>query len=131
MLQVGRKIYYELNTGNVIMIRESRSGSVTETTKEQDFTNYVALQPYQLSAVGEIQVGYGSQDEQNLSKYYCHIDITDPNNPFIVWDLTPIQQEEVARQATLEEEIQRLQQNLTQDSADLGSFMDFYYSMNP
>lgn len=88
-MEIGRKIYFELNTGNVILVRESRTGSVVDTTKEQDFANYTALTQYQLNAVGEIQLEYGIQAEANLSKYPCRIDIA--KNPLdesaIIWDI--------------------------------------------
>jgi uncharacterized protein (DUF697 family) len=87
-MDIGRKIYYELNTGNVILLTESRSGSVIETTIEQDFQNYLALHSYQQSAVGIIQLNYGDF-EANFAKYPFHIDIT--KNPIdeiaIVWDI--------------------------------------------
>lgn len=84
-MNIGRKIYYELNTGNVILTTETRSDSVVETTIDQDFTNYSSLQPYQQSAVGMIQLEFGGQDEINSTKYPCHIDITQ-NPPGVAWD---------------------------------------------
>ncbi|MCL6442087.1 MAG: hypothetical protein K6T83_01250 [Alicyclobacillus sp.] len=85
-MQIGRKVYYELATGNVILDTGERQGAVVETTEEQDFAMYAALQPYQQSAVGVIQLAYG-QDAQNFGKYPYHVDITQ-NPPVIVWDTT-------------------------------------------
>ena len=86
-MEIGRKIYYELNTGNVIKLTESRSGSVVETTLEQDFQNYTELNSRVKNSVGVIQLNYGDF-EDNFAKYPFHIDTTkntiDENA--IVWD---------------------------------------------
>lgn len=84
MIQVGRKIYYELATGNVILDTGEVQGDVVETTTDQDFQIYTALQAYQKSAVGVLQLTYG-QDAQNFGKYPYHVDTT---NKVIVWDTT-------------------------------------------
>lgn len=86
-MDIGRKIYFEKLTGNVILDTGERSGSVVETTIDQDFQAYIALQPYQQSAAGVIQCNYGYQLD-NFMKYPYRIDIT--KNPIdetaIVWD---------------------------------------------
>lgn len=85
-MQIGRRIYYELNTGNVIVPLGPRQGDVVETTQDQDWQDYVALQPYQQSAVGVMDIPYG-QDEQNFLTYPYHVDITQ-TPPVIAWDTT-------------------------------------------
>lgn len=86
-MKIGRKIYFELATGNVILGMGERQGDVVETTQEQDFQAYAALQPYQSNAVGVIQLAFG-QFVDNFEKYPYHIDIT--KNPIdalaIIWD---------------------------------------------
>lgn len=86
MAQIGRKIYY-ISNGNVVLDIKECEGSVAETTIDQDFQFYVALQPYLKSAVGVIKCDYGYATD-NFSKYPFHIDIT--KNPIdetaIVWD---------------------------------------------
>lgn len=81
-MDIGRKIYYELSTGNVIIETGERQGDVIETTTDQDFQMYSALQPYQQSAVGVLQLTFG-QDSQNFGKYPYHVDTTTLT---IVWD---------------------------------------------
>lgn len=88
MMDIGRKIYYELATGNVIIDTGERSGSVVETTQDQDFIMYADLQKYQPSAVGVIQCGYG-WGHPNFDQYPFHIDITKTtiDQTAIVWDI--------------------------------------------
>lgn len=86
MADIGRSIYYELTTGNVILDTGERTGDVTATTEAQDFALYAALKPYQQSAVGVLQLTYG-QDAANFGKYPYHID-TATNPASIVWDTT-------------------------------------------
>lgn len=59
MAQVGKKVYYELSTGNIISDTGEREGSVVETTQEQDFEAYAALAERVPATVGVIQLAYG------------------------------------------------------------------------
>lgn len=63
-MQVGRKIYYELSTGNVLVNTGERQGNVVETTKEQDFASFKELSERVPETVGVIELEYGqlSQD---------------------------------------------------------------------
>jgi hypothetical protein len=58
-MQIGRKIYYDKATGNIIVDTGERSGNVVETTIEQDFTTYSALAERIPETVGMIQLDYG------------------------------------------------------------------------
>jgi hypothetical protein len=90
-MQIGRRIYYELSTGNVIQDTGERSGSVTETTSEQDFAAYVSLAERVPGTVGVIQLAYGqnAQDFAQCLGYTVDISGTptlvfsypDPNSP--------------------------------------------------
>ncbi|MHA7963519.1 hypothetical protein ACX93W_05180 [Paenibacillus sp. CAU 1782] len=62
-MQIGRKIYYELITGNVILDTGERSGDVVETTSEQDFASYAALAVRVPESVGMLQLEYGQYAE--------------------------------------------------------------------
>lgn len=59
MKQIGRKLYYELSTGNVVLDTGEREGSVVETSIDEDFYTYTELQPYVLENVGVIQLQFG------------------------------------------------------------------------
>lgn len=63
-MQIGRKIYYELATGNVILDTGERQGDVVETTVDEDFALYAALQPYQRDAIGVLQLPFGACPEE-------------------------------------------------------------------
>lgn len=87
-MQIGRNIYYELSTGNVIVDTGERSGDVVATTEAQDFQLYAALQPYQQSAVGVLQLDYGEDDNYFQQGYSYSVDITQ-NPPVINWGSVP------------------------------------------
>ncbi|WP_339197889.1 hypothetical protein MKY95_07640 [Paenibacillus sp. FSL P4-0176] len=59
-MEIGAKIYYDKETGNVILNTGDRSGSVVETTWEQDFSAYAVLNERVPSTVGMIQLEYGA-----------------------------------------------------------------------
>jgi len=88
MGQIGRKIYYELSTGNIIVDTGERQGDVVDTTEAQDFQLYAALSKYSPSAVGVLNFAFG-QDASNFAQYtYNSVDIT-KNPPVIVWGVPP------------------------------------------
>lgn len=59
-MPVGRKLYYELATGNVILITTEKHGeNAINTTKEQDFQMYDVLAARNPESVGVIQLEYG------------------------------------------------------------------------
>ncbi|MFE6075279.1 hypothetical protein ACFVQB_12460 [Paenibacillus sp. NPDC057886] len=54
--KIGMKIYYDLQSGNVIQITPESAGIVVETTREQDFKLYQALADKVPESVGMIQL---------------------------------------------------------------------------
>ena len=56
---IGRKIYYDKATGNVIVDTKEHSGFVIKTTKEQDFETYVQLSERNPETVGLLELEYG------------------------------------------------------------------------
>jgi len=86
-MEVGRRVYYDPLTGDVVQDCGERSGDVTQTTQEQDFEVYPNLQPYEQGTLGILELEYGTF-RKNFAKYLYHIDLT--KNPIdetaIVWD---------------------------------------------
>ena len=62
-MQIGRRIYYELATGNVIVDTGERQGAVVPTTIEQDFTTYAALAQRVPETVGVLELEFGQYAE--------------------------------------------------------------------
>ncbi|MCM3133767.1 hypothetical protein M3629_13315 [Paenibacillus polysaccharolyticus] len=58
-MQIGMKIYYEKQTGNVIVNTGERTGDVIPTTEEQDVATYFILKEHAPETVGMIQFKYG------------------------------------------------------------------------
>ncbi|MBW7642541.1 hypothetical protein [Geobacillus thermoleovorans] len=63
MNHVGRKIYFDKATGNVILDTGEMMGAVVETTVEQDFETYQALKERVRDTVGVIQLEFGQYAE--------------------------------------------------------------------
>jgi hypothetical protein len=107
-MQIGRKIYYEKATGNVILETGERMGDVVETTTEQDFAMYTALQQYVPGQVGVVRLEYG-QDSEKFGMYHYSVDTTTGT---LVWG-TPINYETPTPGPTLEDQLNELkEQNL-------------------
>ncbi|WP_431809871.1 DUF4376 domain-containing protein [Brevibacillus agri] len=85
MMKIGRKIYYDKVTGNVLVDTGERVGAVVKTTIEQDFEVYVALSERVPETVGCLQLEYG-QDSDKFAQFRYRVD---PDKLTIIWDLTP------------------------------------------
>jgi 16S rRNA U1498 N3-methylase RsmE len=71
---VGRKIYYELTTGDPILIVPEKHGqNAINTTKEQDFQMYDVLTARNPDAIGLIQLEYGQYSAEFQSARSVHV----------------------------------------------------------
>jgi len=62
-MNIGRKIYFLISAGNVILDTGERVGHVIETTFEQDFESYVELAERIPETVGVLKLEYGQYTE--------------------------------------------------------------------
>ncbi|MDG0873931.1 hypothetical protein L5D93_16410 [Paenibacillus thiaminolyticus] len=62
-MKIGRRLYFDIATGNVIVDSGERSGNVIETTVEYDITVYKALSERNRETFDVIQLEYGQYDE--------------------------------------------------------------------
>ena len=60
ILKIGRKIYYETETGNIIIDTGERQDAVIETTMEQDITFYTALSERNKNTFDVIKYPFGA-----------------------------------------------------------------------
>ncbi|MEK4239731.1 MULTISPECIES: hypothetical protein [unclassified Paenibacillus] len=74
-MEIGRKIYYDKVTGVVLVDTGERSGSVVETTQEQDFKVYKVLAERVTETVGCLELEYGEcgQDFRECNGYRVNI----------------------------------------------------------
>jgi len=57
--KIGRKIYYDKATGNVIVDTGEMQGYVRETTEAEDFQRYEALKGLNRDSVGVLKLAFG------------------------------------------------------------------------
>lgn len=75
-MPVGRKLYYELATGDVILIVPEKHGqNAINTTKEQDFQMYDVLTVRNPDAIGLIQLEYGQYSAEFQSARSVHVNL--------------------------------------------------------
>ncbi|TGV13629.1 DUF4376 domain-containing protein [Mesorhizobium sp. M00.F.Ca.ET.186.01.1.1] len=85
MNQIGRKIYFDKFSGNILVDTGERAGAVIETTIEQDFQTYASLAERVPATVGCLRIEYG-QDSHKFAQYQFRVD---PVTETIIWNLTP------------------------------------------
>ncbi|GBF75757.1 hypothetical protein PA598K_04188 [Paenibacillus sp. 598K] len=66
-MEIGRRIYYDPSTGDVIVDTGERAGAVVETTIAQDFAVYSALARWEPENVGVLELDYGQHAEEFVS----------------------------------------------------------------
>lgn len=108
MRRLGRKIYYDIPTGNVILDTGERQGSVVPTTVEQDVQTYKALSERNRETFDYIELEYGqyARDFAECNGYKVNpetkeleFSYPDPNEP----------EEEPIYQKPLSEQINELE----------------------
>lgn len=89
-MKIGARIYYEIETGNVIVNTGERQGSVVPTTVEQDIQTYKALSERNRETFDCIELEYGqyAQDFAESNGYRVNpetkeleFSYPDPNEP--------------------------------------------------
>lgn len=119
-MNIGRKIFYEINTGNVIIDTGERTGSVVQTLIEQDISSYTALSERNRDAFDVLELEYGvyAQDFAECNGYRVNVETKqlefsypDPNEPSV----------EQPYQKPLTEQIAELKSanELTQETVDM------------
>lgn len=79
MQQIGKKIYYEKSTGNVLLDTgeiQGPDGALRETTIDEDFQSYIVLSQRNKDSVGVIQLEYGQLNDKFSTCTGYSIDIT-------------------------------------------------------
>lgn len=120
------KIYYDVNNGNVIVNTGERFGSVVETSWEQDFLTYAALEDRLTKTVGMLQLEYGEHQQDfaicngykvNIETEKLEFSYPDPNE-------SEAPQEPVYEKP-LTEQIATLQQRTEANEAAILALLDF------
>lgn len=97
MNKIGRKLYYDKTTGDIIVDTGERSGNVVGTTSEKDISTYITLSERNIETFDFIQLEFGqySQDFAECNGYMVNpetrlieFSYPDPNEP----DIEPVYQ---------------------------------------
>jgi hypothetical protein len=118
-MKIGRKVFYDTATGNIITDTGERSGSVIATTIEQDIATFTALSERNRDSFDVVEFPYGAyaQDFADCTGYQVNVETKtlefsypDPNAP----------QEPPVLQVALTTQISELKAQLTdtQDAVD-------------
>ncbi|MET3699345.1 hypothetical protein SAMN05877753_10216 [Bacillus oleivorans] len=129
MIQLGRKIYYDKSSGNVVWEIGERTYQfdTTETTIDQDIATFTALSERNRESfdVMKFEFGQFAQDFAECNGYRVdpatktlEFSYPDPNAP----------QEPQPYQAPLTEQIKAIKEQQVRIDTDLASFMDYVIS---
>lgn len=89
-MEIGRRIFYDIKTGNVIVDTEERQGAVVPTTIEQDTASYTALSERNRETFDVLELPFGkfAQDFAESNGYRVNVNTgelefsyPDPNVP--------------------------------------------------
>lgn len=92
-MEIGRKIFYEKETGNIIVDTGEREGSSVYTTVEQDIASYIELSQRNRDTFDVIELPYGKYRQdfmvsngrrvnlETMDLEFSYPNPTDPNAP--------------------------------------------------
>ena len=125
-MKIGTKIYFEKNTGNVILELGDIEGYVVDSTTEEDFENYTELKKYEKTAVGKIQLEFGELDkllEVNKANAY-KIDISGEKPKLIFSWIDPETEKPTEKPKTEVEILQEVVKEQNQKIEDLSEVVN-------
>lgn len=106
MAEFGKRIYFELNTGNVIVDTGERQGAVSPTTIDQDIQSYLALSQRNRDTYDVIELEFGAyRQEFSEGKNYR----VNPGNRQLEFSNPDTNQTEPVYQKPYEEQIKDLE----------------------
>ena len=75
-MEIGRKLYYDKFTGDILVDVGEREGDVVETTLEEDILTFKALSERNIETFDSIQLEYGqySQDFMECNGYRINLE---------------------------------------------------------
>lgn len=113
-MRIGRRIYYDKFTGNVLVNTGERQGDVRETTIEEDFQSYKALSEHNPETVGVIQLEYGQfrQDFMECNGYRVNPETQEIE--FSYPDPSQPEPQDLVYQKPLSEEVEDLKQSIAE-----------------
>ena len=120
MMEIGRRIYYDIITGNVILDTGEKCGFVKESSIEQDFESYTILKAYNPETIGVIQLEYGqyAQDFRECNGY--RVNPETQQIEFSYPDPDDLEPQEPIYQKPLSEEVADLKQAIAELTMILG-----------
>ncbi|HWI50231.1 MAG TPA: hypothetical protein VNU45_18630 [Rummeliibacillus sp.] len=122
-MQLGRKIYHDKATGNIIVDTGERQGPVIATTIEQDIAAYTDLSERNRDTFDVIELAFGqfAQDFAECNGYHVNLETKtlefsypDPNEPNV----------EQPYQAPLSEQVEELRLAQQETNETLLAFME-------
>lgn len=107
VVYLGRKIYFEKSTGNVVLEVGERYGWVLETDFDKDFEIYTELSKYEKEAIDVIKLEFG---EYRTEFSECTSYKVNPETKEIMFDYTPLPDPELPPASpTLRERVEELE----------------------
>jgi hypothetical protein len=132
MTKIGRRIFYDLLTGNIILDKGEMQGSVVQTTVDQDFFTFLELKQRDKATVGVKELNFGEFSQDFATCNGVRVDLTTKELLFTYpseGESTVTPEKPLTTQVSeLKSENSQLKQQLTQTNQDLADFMEFYTS---
>lgn len=108
MVSIGRKIYFDKPTGDVLVDTGERSGFVSKTTLEQDISTYKVLSERNRNTFDVIELEFGQYTQDFIECNGYQVNPETKELEFSYPDPNDEDQQESVYQAPLSEEVETL-----------------------
>ncbi|PED82325.1 hypothetical protein CON65_12640 [Bacillus pseudomycoides] len=105
-MQIGRKLYYDTVSGEILVDTGERQGYIVETTLEQDVATYTRLSERNSDTFDYVQLEYGQYHDEFMRATHIKIDVATKQ---VVFDYTPEVVEEIEKEKSLDERVTLLE----------------------
>lgn len=133
-MQIGRRIFWDKLTGDIILDIGEKSGAVTQTTVEYDITAYKVLKERNRETFDVIELEYGAYAQDFAEGRLIGVDLT-TKAPIFEYPNPENPSEPIIPPTPLSEQVKGLEVELTQTKEQLKTtdtslmeFMDYYFT---
>lgn len=127
MKKVGRRVYYDTDTGNIILITSESEGNAFETTIDQDIQDFTALSERNRESFDVIQLEYGQYAQDFTECNGFRVNIETKTLEFSYPDPNQEQPQEHLYQKPLSEEVEDLKAQVAQTDELVLSLIETIY----
>jgi len=125
--QVCSKIYYEINSSNIILITSECQGNIVVKTKKEDMKLYLQLQKYREDEIDFIELPYGTLGStfNNVKSYKINAETKSLDFVYFTQEELESTAQQIQETQSISEKVSNISEYLSQDPSAIADIEDY------